>query len=138
MPALDRYHIAVRNALIADGWTITDDPLHLKWGQRDMYVDFGASRLIAATRNEEEIAVEVKSFLGASEMQDFRDAIGQYVLYRALLERLYPDRTLFLAIRQSIYETLFEEPVGELMVQDQRLNLLVFDPSREVIEQWLS
>jgi len=27
MPALDLYHDTVKNALIKDGWTITDDPL---------------------------------------------------------------------------------------------------------------
>ena len=31
MPARDIYHNAVKNALVKDGWTITDDPLHLKW-----------------------------------------------------------------------------------------------------------
>ncbi|MGH7999083.1 MAG: element excision factor XisH family protein [Brasilonema sp.] len=30
MPVRDRYHQSVKNALIKDGWTITDDPLHLK------------------------------------------------------------------------------------------------------------
>ena len=39
MPARDIYHDAVKNALVKEGWIITDDPLHLKWGQKDMYVD---------------------------------------------------------------------------------------------------
>jgi hypothetical protein len=38
MPAKDRDRENVRNALIKDGWTITDDPLHLKYGKKDMYV----------------------------------------------------------------------------------------------------
>jgi hypothetical protein len=29
MPAKDKYHEAVKTALIKDGWTITDDPLHI-------------------------------------------------------------------------------------------------------------
>ena len=36
MPAKDIYHDAVKNALIHDNWLITHDPLHLKWGKRDM------------------------------------------------------------------------------------------------------
>ncbi|MEH2242869.1 MAG: element excision factor XisH family protein [Nostoc sp.] len=36
MPAKDIYHDAVKNSLIKEGWIITDDPLHLKWGQKDM------------------------------------------------------------------------------------------------------
>jgi hypothetical protein len=36
MPARDRYHDQVKNALTKDGWTITDDPLHVRWGKKDM------------------------------------------------------------------------------------------------------
>lgn len=39
MPARDKYHDCVCNALIKDGWTITNDPLVLKWGGKDLYVD---------------------------------------------------------------------------------------------------
>lgn len=37
MPALDRYHSQVRNALIKDGWSITDDPLTLHRRQRKLF-----------------------------------------------------------------------------------------------------
>jgi hypothetical protein len=81
MSARDRYHDQVKNALIKDGWTITDDPLHVKWGKKDMYVDLGAERLLAAEKGERKIAVEVKSFLGPSEMADLEQAVGQYTIY---------------------------------------------------------
>ena len=68
MPAKDKYRDAVRNALEKDGWTITDDPLHLVWGKKDMYVDLGAERVLAAENQGRRIAVEVKSFLGVSKM----------------------------------------------------------------------
>jgi len=35
MPARDRYHDQVKSALIKDGWTITQDPLHVKWAKKD-------------------------------------------------------------------------------------------------------
>ncbi len=44
MSARDLYHSNIRNALIKDGWTITDDPLRLKWGKKDMYVDLAAHK----------------------------------------------------------------------------------------------
>jgi hypothetical protein len=50
MPAKDRYHQTVKNALIKDGWTITNDPLHLRWGNKDMYVDLRAERLFSAEK----------------------------------------------------------------------------------------
>lgn len=45
MPVRDIYHNQVKNALIKDGWTITHDPLRLKWGSKDMYVDLGAEKI---------------------------------------------------------------------------------------------
>ena len=62
MPARDFYHDAVRNALIKDGWTITNDPLHLKWGKRDMYVDLGAEQVLAAEKGEQKLPPRLKVF----------------------------------------------------------------------------
>jgi hypothetical protein len=39
MPAKDIYHDTVKNALIKDGWTITHDPLVLRWGTTDVFID---------------------------------------------------------------------------------------------------
>ncbi len=138
MPALDIYHNAAKQALIKDGWTITHDPLHLRWGRKDMYVDLGAKRLIIAERSEQKIAVEVKSFLGLSEMQSFRDAVGQFAIYRAVLRRTYPDFILYLAIRDVIYTSFFEEPIGQILIEDENLKLIIFDAEKEEILQWKS
>jgi hypothetical protein len=35
MAAKDIYHDDVRSALIKDAWTITHDPLRLRWGKKD-------------------------------------------------------------------------------------------------------
>jgi hypothetical protein len=48
MAARDVYHNTVITALVKDGWRITDDPLVLKWGQKDLYIDIGAEELVAA------------------------------------------------------------------------------------------
>lgn len=42
MPAKDIFHNIVVTALQKDGWIITDDPLKLKWGLRELFVDLGA------------------------------------------------------------------------------------------------
>ena len=80
MPARDKYHSQVRNALFKDGWTITHDPLRLTWGVKDMYIDLGAERLIAAQKGTQKIAVEIKTFGSLSEMEDLEKAVGQYVV----------------------------------------------------------
>ena len=90
MPAKDTYHDAVRRALVKDGWTITADPFRLVWGKRDFYVDLGAERVVAAEKAGKRIAVEVKSFLGTSPIHDLELALGQFLLYRSILESRRP------------------------------------------------
>lgn len=77
MPAKDIYHNTVKNALIKDGWTITHDPLRIRLARgRNLFVDLGAYRLLAAQRLTEKIAIEVKSFTRPSDMKDLEEAVG--------------------------------------------------------------
>ena len=137
MPAKDIYHDTVKTALIKDGWTITQDPLSLRYGKKDFFIDLGAEKLLAAEKGREKIAVEVKSFIGPSEIQDLENALGQFVLYQNALSVLEPDRTLFLAIREAVYVDLFEEAIGKLLLERNLLRLLSFDPDQEVITRWI-
>jgi len=50
MPAKDIYHNTVRTALEKDGWTITNDPLTLEIGDRSLFVDLGAEKILAAEK----------------------------------------------------------------------------------------
>ncbi|MBO0861158.1 MAG: hypothetical protein J2P21_22265 [Chloracidobacterium sp.] len=63
-------HDHVRRALENGGWTITDDPFGLKWGSATLQIDLGAERLIAAEKIDQNIAVEIKSFVGRSQVDD--------------------------------------------------------------------
>jgi hypothetical protein len=76
MPAKDLFHDAVKRAFEKDGWSITHDPLHLRVGQIDMYIDLGAEQVLAAERDNQKIAVEIKSFLRTSTITDFYVALG--------------------------------------------------------------
>jgi predicted RecB family endonuclease len=137
MPAKDRYHQSARNALIKDGWTITHDPLHLKWGKRDMYVDLGAEKLIAAEKAGQRIAVEVKTFAGISDMTDLEQALGQYLAYRSVITRTKSDRSLYLAVHDQVYVDIFDEPIAKLLVEDYNIQIIVFEPEQEVILKWI-
>ena len=137
MPARDIYHDAVRNALIKDGWTITDDPLFLKWGGKDMYVDLGAERMLAAEKGEEKIAVEIKSFRGASEMKDLEQAVGQFQVYRLVMAESKPEYVLHLAVPQDAMEEVFQEPLGQLLLRKGSLRVVGFDPIEERITSWI-
>jgi hypothetical protein len=77
MAAKDIFHDVVKIALQKDGWTITDDPLHIRLGGAiDMYIDLGAEKVIAAEKEGRKIAVEIKSFLGSSTLTEFHLALG--------------------------------------------------------------
>ena len=137
MPTRDLYHDSVKNALVKDGWRITHDPLRLTWGKKDMYVDLGAERLMAAQKDNELIAVQVKSFIGASSMADLEGAIGQYILYFDVLQEREPNRTLYVAVRQKAYEEVFEDSLGQLLLAKKRLRLVVFDDETDTILLWI-
>jgi len=137
MPARDRLHPAVRRALERDGWEITDDPLRLVVGRRSVYVDLGAEQLIAASRGTVRIAVEVKSFIGTSDIQDLETALGQFMLYERVLRKDQPERTLWIAIPSRVWSGLFREALGELLLEDGELRLLVINETQEIIERWI-
>jgi hypothetical protein len=137
MPARDIYHTSVRTALVKEGWTITHDPLRLQWGPKDMYVDLGAERILAAEKAGQQIAVEIKSFVGVSEMNNIEKALGQYFVYLAVLTRTEPNRTLYMAIEQDVLADIFQEPLGQILLEDYALRLLVFNSDTEVIVTWM-
>jgi len=138
MPARDIYHSSVKNALVKGGWTITHDPYTLTFGNRNVYVDLGAERLLAAEKGDDKIAVEVKSFRGASDMHDLEVAVGQYVFYRSLLTRFEPDRKLFLAVPASVFDSTLAEPIAQPVIEDLAIALISFDPQQEVIVKWIT
>ncbi|MFB2981585.1 element excision factor XisH family protein [Microseira sp. BLCC-F43] len=136
MPAKDLYHDTVRTAPIKDGWTITDDPLILKIGERSAFVDLGAEKLIAAERDSEKIAVEIKSFLSPSPIKDLENAWGQFFMYTRAIQRIDPDRRLYLAVSRNTFETLFKEEAGKLLLEEPGFRIIVFDPNIEEIVEW--
>ena len=136
MPALDRIHNAVRNALIKDGWTITHDPFVIAYGEITLFADMAAERVLAVERGERKIVVEVKSFTGPSPIQDLKLMLGQYDLYRGFLEIVAPERQLYLAVGDSIYHTLFEQRAIQLIVRRYDLPLLVVNIADEEVVEW--
>ena len=137
MPALDIYHNEAKHALLNDGWTITDDPFTIRYGDVDMYADLGAERLIAATKDTEKIVVEVKSFVGDSLVSEFHKAVGQYLDYLPGLEENDPDRTLYLGIPLEAYDAFFTKRLAQTIIRRYAIKLMVFDVAREVIVQWI-
>jgi hypothetical protein len=138
MPAKDIYHDTVRTALVKDGWTITKDPFKLTFGGRNLYVDLGAEKLFGAEKGERKIAVEIKNFLDPSPINDLEKALGQYKIYSQILEDVEPDRLLYLAVGNMVFEDFFSEPICQLVIRKNNLNIIVFEPSKQEIIQWIN
>lgn len=138
MPQYDFYHDTVKNALIKDGWVITDDPFTIKFKGKTLFADLGAEKLMAAENSERKIVVEVKGFSSPSPMTELEKAVGQYNIYRTFLKRVNPERKLYLAIDQNAYQNFFLDPAIQEIITDQQINLIVFNPIPQEIIQWIS
>jgi len=135
--AKDRFHQVVKTALAKDGWKITHDPLKIKIGGVDMEIDLGAERLLAAERGDEQIAVEVKSFLAnASAISEFHTALGQFINYRAALLLQEPNRILYLAVPDLAYNSFFQLEFPASMLQAHTVKMIVYNIESEQISQW--
>ena len=135
--ARDVDHPIVKRLLIEDGWGITHDPYILEQFNPDWEIDLGAEQLIAAEREAQKIAVEIKGFRQASFAHEFHAAVGQYVTYRIGLSVVEAERKLILAVPIEVYETHFFRPGIRLSVERNQIGLLVYNSSALKIEQWL-
>jgi XisH protein len=137
MPAKDVFHETVKLALQKDGWTIPRDPLSLKLGTDQVFIDLGAERWIVASRGREKIAVEVKSFLAPSALNEYYEVLGQFLCYRLVLNAKQPDCKLYLAIPSAIYANFFRRPIPQQTADLYQLAFIVINPRTEDIEQWI-
>lgn len=137
MPARDIYHPHVKTALQKEGWHVSADPYVLRAGVMVLYVDLGAEKLLTAEKGNEKIAVEIKSFLQASEIAEFHTALGQFMNYRVALNKQEPDRKLYLAVSTDAYESFFTQAFIQEVLQQYKVSLVVFDPVQEIIQQWI-
>jgi hypothetical protein len=134
--AKDLYHDVVKNALINEGWIVTHDPYPLKIGSVRMFIDLGAEKIIAAEKGNEKIAVEIKSFSDDSLISMFHEAVGQYDNYQIALEDEEPDRILFLAIPERVYEGFFQEPFVQKVIAKRQIKIIVYHPDNENSILW--
>ena len=138
MARLDKIHEAVKNALIKDGWTITHDPYTLFYERQQILIDLAGEKLFTAEKENQKIAVEVKSFLSVAKMNEFYGAIGQYDVYSIYLEELEPERKLFLAISEEIFRQFFERKAVQIVTQTKNIPIIVVDVKKEEVVEWIN
>lgn len=136
MSAKDIFHNAVRSALEKEGWIITHDPLFIKVEELDFFIDLAGQKIIAAEKDGLKIAVEIKSFIAASDLASFYNALGQFLSYRSALRKKQPNRFLYLAISQDVYNDFFTNRFIQELIAEHKLKLIIFDPIQKEIVLW--
>ncbi|OJJ19778.1 XisH protein [Roseofilum reptotaenium AO1-A] len=138
MPAKDVYHDTVKNALIKDGWTIIADPYTIEYEGDRIYADLLAEKPLLAEQEGRRIVVEIKSFINPSPINDFQNALGQYLLYRDFLELSDKNYGIYLAVRSAVFNNFFQRKSIQAVIKRHQLNLIVFSVNEEEIVSWIS
>ena len=111
-------------------------------GNRRGYIDLGAEKsVIAAEKTSdnhlEKIAVEIKSFISKSDLNDFEGALGKFQLYFYALEDCEPERVLFLAVPLSFYNRFFNDVFFVKLIKRANLKILIFDEKDKNVDSWI-
>lgn len=138
MPAKDVYHDGVKNALIKDGWTILADSYLLRYEDAQLYADLLAEKTLLAEQNNRTILVEIKSFINPSPMRDFELALGQYILYRDLLDLAQKHYGIYLAVKDTVFDSFFQRELINAIVKRHQIKFIVFNSEKEEIVSWIS
>ncbi len=135
--AKDAYHETVRHALEKDGWTITHDPFPIRFDDLRVYADLGAEKVFTEQTESYKIVIEIKVLGGVSKIEDFEKALGQINLYRVLMEATKIKREIYLAVSDEVHNKFMQRKAIDLVIQKQKINLLIFNVEEEKITQWI-
>ena len=133
MSALDKCHPQVVRAVEKDGWTVSPLPFTLIIDRRNrVFIDIEAHQ-----NNQQIMIVEVKCFSNSAiETTDLYSAVGQYMIYRHLLESKNLSYPLYLAVPKHAYEGIIQRMAMTFM-QKNDVKLIVVDLDDEVITRWM-
>lgn len=136
MPTLDSCHPQVVRALQNAGWIVAPVPAFIRAGERTVFIDILAER----SGNGAEasvLLVEVKCFADSkTTTTDLYTAIGQYLVYRAMLERASVTTPLYLAVPDHAYTELFDTVIQEV-VNTCKIRIVTVNLKTETISQWI-
>jgi hypothetical protein len=136
MPAYDICHDQVVRALEKEGWKSIKVPYRTATPDRVVYIDAQLAR--GNNGNQRQILLlEVKCFLDEdSTTTDLYGAIGQYLIYRAMLVERKLKFPLYLSVPETIFRKVFD-PVVSRVIKEQQIKLIVIDLNTESITRWI-
>ena len=136
MPALDKCHPIMVRALQNDHWWPESKSPRLSVEDRTVIIDIRARRDDNGT-NQQILMVEVKCFPDEDTITtETYTALGQYIVYRGMLEALGDTTPLYLAVPESICQTVFDIVIMKI-VRDYQIKIIVVSLEQEKIVQWI-
>ncbi len=134
--AFDVCHEQIVRALEKAGWHLESAPFKLVFEPRTVYVDVQMSRGVDGSR-EQIVLVEVKCFPDEhSTTRDLYAAIGQYLVYRAMLLELRMLHALYLAVPENSFDVVFDAIVMRVIGETQ-IKVVVVNLDSETVVRWI-
>lgn len=135
MPAIDTCQPQVIRALERDGWRIHGTNVFRYHDERHIFIDIEAVHGANGSTRQILLA-EVKCFFNESDFaREIYIAIGQYMIYRALLDKAGDSRPLYLAMPISAYQKLFDSAILQA-ISYAKMRLILVDLVKEEIIEW--
>ncbi len=136
MPRYDDCHPQVVRALEKDGWTVSSKAIRIRTPARTIHIDARATRRANGSQQQILLA-EVKCFPDAdSTTTDLYIAIGQYILYRAVLAMAQDTTPLYLVIPTWAYQHIFDD-TARYALKDSKIRMMVVHLETETVQEWI-
>lgn len=133
MPAKDAHHNIVVNALKKDGWDVTGEQVRLIIADRWMWIDIQADKI----DEKLSVLIEVKGFENiSSPIAYLHSVVGQYMVYRVVLDYLEWEHPLYLAVPDHAFNDILSEEIAIEVIKRVSMKILIFSVEREEIIQW--
>jgi len=134
MPAKDRYHDALKRALLKEGWAIDDEQITLTVDERHLWIDLQISHHVS----RQIFLVEVKELSEVdSPIEALANALGKIALYRLAIRLEKIEIPIVLAVSEASYNGILSEVIGQHSVTEANIPLIVFNPQKEEIVLWM-
>jgi hypothetical protein len=139
MPAIDHCEAQVIRAFEKANWVVTHQPFAIRVHQQRAGYVYADLRLRHQADKQTVIVVEVKCFgNNRTFLDDFYQAVGQYVSYRNALHLNNIENPVYLSIPLKTFETAFQIPLVQAVLADMQMKCVVIDLNKEEIVQWIS
>lgn len=126
----------MKATLLAAGWTIVKDTFTLPLASSRVEMDLLVEKTESDGRKNR-IVIEVKNFREeTSYVSELQKSIGQYLLYREILDGQGYTYPLYLAAPITAYPDFLNTSVIRRLLQKYQIQLLLFDPQDPTLLKW--